>query len=300
VRRVILTGMLLVGVAVLVSVAGSRMRRQRAPRDGAALAQAAAPTDPARDNPAVFLFDDFEGGSFAKWDNDDQDFGDPDLRIVNDPAVAHSGTHCLEVTAREGEGTGGKLAKWFMPGVEDLYARWYCKFATDFDQGNHMHFVHLLGGPPDNKWAAFGKAGVKPSGTDFFTTGFEPWRDWGKHPAPGAMMFYSYYPDMQKAPDGNYWGNMFMTDPPFVPERDRWYCMEVHVKLNTPGQADGEQAAWVDGQEVGRFTGIRWREIPALKLNCFWLMLYVHNSTHPNRVYFDDAALSTSPIGPAK
>jgi hypothetical protein len=36
-----------------------------------------------------------------------------------------------------------------------------------------------------------------------------------------------------------------------------------------------------------------------MRVNCFWLELYVHNSPCLNRVWFDDVALSTAYIGPA-
>ena len=258
-----------------------------------------APAQAQEDEHPVFFSDGFESGTLAAWDNHDSDFDDPDLSVTDDPANVHSGERALQIAAPPGKGAGGKLPKWFMPGYDQIYARWYCKFADSFDQGNHMHFVHLLGNNVNNRWSAFGKAGIKPSGTDFFSTGFEPWRAWGKHPAPGAMMFYAYYPDMQRARDGRYWGNIFDADPPFVVERGRWYCMEVMVKLNEPGKQDGMQVAWVDGQEIIRVENLRWRDGEMLRLNCFWLLLYVHDSTHDgNLCWFDDVVLSHEPIGP--
>ena len=96
--------------------------------------------------------------------------------------------------------------------------RWHCRFADDFDQGNHRHFSHLLANRADNRYSAFGQAGKKPARDDFFTTGLEPWRDWGQHSAPGEMM---------------------RSETSFVPERGRRYCMEMMLKANTPGEADG-------------------------------------------------------------
>nr|HQH72590.1 hypothetical protein [bacterium] len=236
-----------------------------------------------------------------EWDAE-SDVNDPArLRLTDDPAHVFRGKYAVEITAQVGAGTGAKLNKWFMPGYGQVHARWYCQFAGDFDQGNHMHFVHLLANRADNKWSAFGKAGLKPGGADFFTTGLEPWRDWGRHPAPGELMLYTYHMDMPIDPKmGKYWGEMMRPAPSVIIERGRWYGMEMMVKANTPGQADGEQAFWVDGQLIGRFTGIRWRDTPDLKINDFWLMLYVHNSPKINRVWFDDVAIGTEYIGPVE
>lgn len=249
----------------------------------------------------IIFAEDFESGNLNRWD-DDSVLKDPArLKLTADAENVFRGKYAVEVTAPIGEGSGAKLNKWFMPGYDQVYARWYCRFATDFDQGNHMHFVHLLANRLDNKWSAFGKAGIKPKGDDFFTTGLEPWRDWGRNTAPGEMMFYSYHLDMPLDKNTNlYYGEMFRPQPKVIPERGRWYCMEMMVKANTPGQADGEQAFWIDGELKGRFTGIRWRTTEQLKINDFWLLLYVHNSTKINRVWFDDLVISRSYIGPAE
>ena len=45
--------------------------------------------------------------------------------------------------------------------------RWHCRFADDFDQGNHMHFSHLLANRADNRYSAFGQAVEKPAGDVF-------------------------------------------------------------------------------------------------------------------------------------
>jgi hypothetical protein len=46
---------------------------------------------------------------------------------------------------------------------------------------------------------------------------------------------------------------------PVAFDPQRWYCVEVFVKLNTPGLADGELAAWIDGELKLRYTGRAFR-----------------------------------------
>lgn len=249
--------------------------------------------------PRIIFSDDFESGALDAWD-EDSNFDDPNrVRLTTDPEHVYRGEYAVEIIAQPGAGTGGKLNKWFMPGYDQVYARWYCKFAEDFDQGNHMHFNHLLANRWDNRWSAFGKAGTRPTGADFFTTGLEPWRDWGNNSAPGEMMLYAYHMDMPIDPRMNrYWGEMMRPEEKSLIERGRWYCMEMMVKANTPGEADGEQAFWIDGELKGHFTGIRWRDDETLQINAFWIMLYVHNSARVNRVWFDEVVISQDYIGP--
>ncbi|RJP19973.1 MAG: hypothetical protein C4527_26005 [Candidatus Omnitrophota bacterium] len=263
------------------------------------IGMAAIPAASVEGRNEIIFSENFESGALDQWDADSV-LDDPTrLRLTNAPEYVFRGNYAVEITAQIGKEKGAKLNKWFLPGYDRVYARWYCKFAEDFDQGNHMHFVHLLANRQDNRWSAFGKAGKKPNGDDFYTIGLEPWRDWGRNAPPGEWMFYSYHMDMPLDPKMNaYYGEMYRPDEKHIPQRGRWYCMEMMVKANTPGEADGEQAFWIDGELIGRFTGIRWRTDAALKINDFWLLLYVHDSPKINRVWFDEIVISQNYIGP--
>jgi len=263
-----------------------------------AFAAAPGPSGPPARTDATFFSEDFESGDLEKWDPRGSDLKSPNLKLTSDPGHVFAGRYALEITAPPGRDSGAKVTTWFLPGFDVVHARWYCMFAPDFQQGRGMHFVNLLGGTPEDIYAAMGKAGTRPTGRDFFNTGFEPWHGRGRHPLPGAMMFYTYHPEMKQSGDGHYWGAHFPTEPPYVVERGRWYCMEIMLKCNTPGHHDGEQAAWIDGKKVLHVKGLRWRDIPDLKVHAFWLDLYVHDSPQVNRVYFDEVALGHSYIGP--
>ena len=70
------------------------------------------------------------------------------------------------------------------------------------------------------------------------------------------------------------------------------------IKANRPDGPDGVQAFWIDEQLLGRFEGIRLRDISALKINDFRLMVYVCESKWVNHVYFDEVVISPEYIGP--
>ena len=258
----------------------------------------------------VLFADSFASGNFKKW-GEDQTGGDTTrAKVTTDPKLAYHGKHACQMTATRGKNNGGGLIKWLDKGHDEIYARFYVKFAKD--AGYTHHFVHLNGST--KRWGSFGKAGLKPNGKDFFTTGIEPWFDWGKNPPPGKWIFYTYWPDMQGSRNGKYWGNHFQPDSGNIP-RDKWICIEVRVKMNTPGKKDGEQTVWQDGKITGHFTGFNWRTTEKLKTNIFWLMHYVtekafthtdqhapkHKSkanTKTNTVWFDQIVVATQYIGP--
>jgi hypothetical protein len=259
-------------------------------------------------DPDVLFADNFETGDMKKWD---QQRG----RVVMTQEMPHAGHWCVQMPMERGRNHGGDAIKWFMPGADAVYVRFYVKFSPDY-QYNH-HFVWLGATQRTNKWSAFGKAGLKPDGT-YYSTGMEPWFAWGKNPPPGEVNLYTYYLDME--PDrkmDKYWGNGFFPPGPakgdaasaarVIPRLNRWQCWEFMIQANSaPGKADGKQAMWVDGRLVGEFTGIRWRDDMDLKVNCLWLEHYGYDEGDPTKqywkesqsVWFDDVVVARRYIGP--
>jgi hypothetical protein len=106
---------------------------------------------------------------------------------------------------------------------------------------------------------------------------------------------------MTASPDGKFWGNSFAPARPENIPKDRWICAEFMLRHNTPGQDDGEQAFWIDGQLRGHWKGINWRTAAGLKANALTLESYVTDrwTQHPvNIVYFDNVVIARAYIGP--
>ncbi|MBW7995130.1 MAG: hypothetical protein FVQ81_00880 [Candidatus Glassbacteria bacterium] len=244
--------------------------------------------------------DDFESGELAgKWNQ-------VNIRTPahggyeTNPEHVFSGRRSLRLTAvaNDGQSSVAQVQCWFMPGYDRLYYRWYAKFAPEFDEGNHMHWTMIGGSRTDDKYSGFGKAGIMPNGTDFFTTMLDPWRNWKKYPPPGALCFASSWPEMKPGRDSVHYSNHLLPEVPFVPERGRWYCYEVMVGLNDPGQKNGEQAFWIDGKKLLHVKNLRWRDSDVLRLNFFWFAVYIHQAQQDNTCWYDDLVISTVYLGP--
>ncbi|MCL4764220.1 MAG: hypothetical protein KJ018_20985, partial [Burkholderiales bacterium] len=65
-----------------------------------------------------------------------------------------------------------------------------------------------------------------------------------------------------------------------VLERERWYCIEQHVRLNTPGARDGVLRAWVDGALALARDDVRLRDVEAVRIERVWMNVY-HGGTAP-------------------
>ena len=282
-------------------------------------------------DPHVLLYDDFETGTIAdlakRW-TEVSNKGNKVAALVAGSAPNGGGKRCLQMTSTLAENTGGHLYSHLPRDVDKVFARFYVKFSQDCDYIHH--FVHLGGYQPATNWPQ-GGAGDRPNGDERITVGIEPHGKNGRRPPPGLWTFYCYWDEMKISADKRYWGNGLAPVEPQVIPKGKWQCVEVMLKLNTPGQRDGELALWLDGKLVSYihkgtprgpwdgegfetlarggepFEGFLWRTSPDLKINFFWLMLYVtenaakqnHTSPAPSvRVWFDDVVVATEYVGP--
>jgi len=86
----------------------------------------------------------------------------------------------------------------------------------------------------------------------------------------------------------------------FVPPRGESICLKQMIEVNTVGKADGELAAWINGQLYLHYRGFRWRKTERLKIKRFTFGIYIHQARRKNVVWYDDVAVSTGYLGPLK
>lgn len=253
---------------------------------------------------AVIFSDNFEAGELgANWDESNNAGGDALSLVDQSAGTAAVGSRSLKVTATLGKNTGGGLTKWF-ESSDQLFIRFYTKFDPACDYVHHFATLRAnMSSQGGDRWSGFGGAGVLPDGAKRFSTAIEPWGNWGQWPPPGRWNFYSYWHTMKAGPDGKYWGNGFRPATQPNIERDKWICVEMMLKHNTPGEDNGEQAYWINGELAGHWRGINWRTSPTLFANAFTLESYMTDrwtKQRENVVYFDNVVIAKEYIGPAR
>jgi hypothetical protein len=89
-------------------------------------------------------------------------------------------------------------------------------------------------------------------------------------------------------------------------ENDKWYEMEMYVKMNTPGKPDGVIRGWVDGNLAYEKTNMIWR-IPGhdkLHVRTIWLNVHAGGEyvglCETSAIYLDQLVAATERIGSAK
>jgi hypothetical protein len=255
----------------------------------------------------VIFSEDFESGSLGnRWERyrEGPEYGGFETR----PENVNSGKMSFKINAPVNTGEGRMIRgiyynesdswirTWLLPGHDLVYIRWYVKFSADIDKLD-MHWCQFWGTRADNALQVLGGAGRRPDGTDRFIANVEPRSVDGK-PFGGKIGFYTYWPDMKQSSDGRYWGNFFYPEESFFIELGRWYCFEFMLKCNEPGRQDGEQALWIDGEEIIRVKNMRWRDVEDLRLSMVMFGNYRGRARKELTYWLDDIVISTEYVGP--
>lgn len=88
-----------------------------------------------------------------------------------------------------------------------------------------------------------------------------------------------------------------------VLERNRWYSIEQHVRLNSKDSADGVFEGWIDGQLAIARDNVDYRYDDRLRIEEAWLNVY-HGGTAPaaseQHLYIDNVVIARRYIGPTQ
>lgn len=266
-------------------------------------------------DPAVIFADDFEsygqpGDLTRKWDNFYQPAG---TRLTTEPANVFAGRQALEFTspAQQAE-LSHAVDKRVSPELEVIHLRYYAKFSAPYDVVGSSHngssiSAHYFDG---NR----ATPGVRADGMNKFLVNLENWRGDAATPSPGRLNVYVYHPGQRDRygdhffPSGQVlpnssqtfdFGPEFVARPDLNTELDRWYCYEVMVQANTPGQRDGRIMFWLDGVLAADFRNLRLRDVPELKIDRFQLCFHIgSNPKGETKKWYDNVVAARSYIGP--
>ena len=246
-----------------------------------------------------------------------------EISFTSDIPANSSGARSLQMTTLGGTNPYTYIYKRLSAGYDQLYIRYYVKYAS----GNkYSHTSGWIGGYNPPLDGPDPQAGSKPTGSDRIQVAAEPDDSDPPLTDDGTPRFdsYVYWMGMRVSSDGiNYWGNDFINNASIKTTLDKWMCVEVMVKLNNPVDSkNGELVIWVDGKKISHlgegfpngkwvgnsffpdttgspFEGFQWRNAQELKLNWIWIQHYVAKDLLSlSNVWFDDVVVATKYIGP--
>ncbi len=141
------------------------------------------------------------------------------------------------------------------------FSRYYAKFDAAFNVLGSSHNGSTIS-------AHYCCPGVRADGYNKFFVSYEAGRWEAGTANPGSLNIYVYHPDQRDVYGDHFYptgrvlpfdrtpgdfGPEFVGRPEVIPVLGRWYCYELMVKANTPGQRDGRIAMWLDGKLIADF-----------------------------------------------
>jgi len=218
-------------------------------------------------------------GRINGWDGP----ADPNTMYITS-SEAHSGNKSLELRYDPGSNSASFMNRVF-PGQDLIYHRWYQKWSPGFIWSGVATKMVFISPSPGSK-----------------SPGFSPVVLWGN----GQLAVVAVVVAEANWDNVNLYQNV---GTPVVFKGGGWYCVEVMVRLNTPGKADAEIKAWIDGQLKISYANREFRGTspndPApsdAKIRSSWISGYYNSSANgavPQLQYswHDDHVVSTQRIG---
>jgi hypothetical protein len=175
---------------------------------------------------------------------------------------------------------------------EEIYFRYYLRFGDDWNPARGGKLPGISGtygragwgGRPcngRNGWSARGQFNGQKNGRT-------------------PVGFYCYHADMK----GKYGSNWIWERGGLgYLQNNRWYCIEQHARMNTPGKNDGILRGWVDGRLAFEKTDVRMRHVRDLKIECIWINLYHGGSwaaKSDDHLFMDNIVIARKYIGPIR
>ncbi len=222
----------------------------------------------------------------TKWAN-----GPDEGRLQVDDQIAYTGSgKAVKILYPQGgQQSGGSGSQWFIDiggEYEELYMSYWVRFDEDFD--------FVLGG----KLPGFGGA-VSFDDRTHEWSGRLMWREQGR------AEFYIHVPaDNDFDPGDRFWWNTEGFQATFVP--GRWHHIEIHMRMNTPGQHDGLAEGWFDGVKAAHYPTFYFRDTPTQSAKIAWVFFStffggsssdIWQAQKDEHAWFDDIKVSTSRIG---
>ncbi len=208
----------------------------------------------------------------------------------------------LVATVKQGEFYGLNLnykLSDFGPELEELYLRYYVRFGDNW-LPNDTGKLPGIGGTYGNTPYEGGWGGRRSDGTNGWSArGHFGLQIQGNNPYEGQYPIgnYVYHADQP----GSYGESIILQSEPL--EKNQWYAIEQHIKMNTPGENDGVIETWVDGALVYQDKTFRFRNegFENIKIERVWMNIYHGGKKTANQditAYIDNVVIAKTYIGP--
>ena len=203
------------------------------------------------------------------------------VSVVSDPAYNAKSIEVLYPELGVGPSMGGAQWQFRFSDYEEVFASYYILFPRGWDGVKGGKLPGLCGEEC-------------PTGGDT-VTGYNGFSARYMFRPNMKLVIYCYHMDKPGT-----WGEDFELDYTF--ERETWYKLTQRIRLNTPGQKNGEIQVWVNDQEALFIDTLRFRLIDTVKIDKFYFSTFYGGSSPDwapltdQHIYFDEFKIYTEAI----
>lgn len=249
-------------------------------------------------HPEWLWCDDFESDAALEQDYFDVERNDGRLGVSTE--TAFGGSASLRSQYQQGVTEAGSVKlsfgktpvapkRYTTQNFDDVYWRFYMKVSPNW-VGNAIKVSRATIFTSSN-WSQAAIGHLWEDDYDKLGLGLDP-----ASGVSGGTVLTTKYNDFANL---RWLGKRNSTTQVYAPEfRDKWTCIEVRMKLNTPGQSDGEMDLWINDKLDAQTTGLNFRgSYTTYGINAVLLESYNNNGAPQNQTrYFDNFVVSKSRI----
>lgn len=200
----------------------------------------------------------------------------------------------IAIKVERGNYYGGSLDYFFakhQEGTEPeaIYFRYYLRFGEDWDG---------RGGKLPGFGGTYNRAGWGGKPSD----GTNGWSARGTFSRADHQKVrigtYCYHAEMTSQ-YGSVW--FWSRDGLGLLDRNRWYCIEQYLRLNSPHSRDGIIRAWINGKLAFEKLDIRFRNTRALRIEKIWFNVFhggKDTAVSDDHLFIDNIVIANAFIGP--
>lgn len=197
----------------------------------------------------------------------------------------------MRIYIPKGEHTGGGGHLKFAKQPDSVYYRYHLRFAPNFklaEAGKIPGLASVM-----NTGNCFG---IRPPTTEDVCWSARGWmghreRNGVRDTSKVSIGSYIYHLGQRDAFGDSFPWKEGLADL----KKGRWYCVEGHIRMNTPGQPNGVVEGWINGKPAFSKRDFLFRTKPDLGIQSFWTDIYVGGGdTSPVSTYVDLDNVATS------
>jgi len=259
-----------------------------------------------KSHPAVIINDNFDQINWfdqSNWSGGPWTYGmdkktvsvtDSDKENKFQSLIGHSLRVEIKKNTSKGMQAGFEFSKAGLKEPEEIYFRYYLRLGDSWSPIDGGKLPGISGTYNKAGWG-----GRKPNGYNGWSARGLFRKKLENNPLANTYPIgnYIYHTQVKRYGDNDVWSDNALG----YLQKNKWYCIEQYLRLNSIGKSNGIIKGWVDGQLAYHNKRLEFRKTRELKIEKIWMNVYHGGTTRTTQdmhLYIDNVVVSTEYVGP--